>query len=145
MGTLKTTVNDADVKGFINRVEDEQKRNDSLKLLEIFSEITKEKPRMWGSSIIGFGQYHYKSERSRQEGDWPLTDFSPRKQNLTLYIMDGFDDYADLLQGLGKHKTSKGCLYINRLEDVDQAVLEDLIRKSFLAMKQTYNLYRQAC
>lgn len=138
MGALKTIVNDASVNDFINTVSDEQKRNDSYKLLEIFSKITGEKPKMWGSSIIGFGQYHYKSERSNQEGDWPLTGFSPRKQNLTLYFMLGFDEYAGLLQKLGKHKISKGCLYINKLKDVDQSVLEDLVRKSFLAMKKEY-------
>jgi hypothetical protein len=93
---------------------------------------------MWGASIIGFGMYHYKSERSAQEGDWPLTGFSPRKQNLTLYIMLVFGDYKDLLKKLGKHKTSVGCLYINKLEDVDVAVLKQLIKKSYLAMKKKY-------
>jgi hypothetical protein len=139
MSELKTQVNDADVNDFINTVTDEQKRNDSLKLLEIFSEITAEKPKMWGSSIIGFGQYHYKSARSSQEGDWPLIGFSPRKQNLTLYIMNGFDDFTDLLARLGKHKTSKSCLYINKLQDVDQKVLEDLITKSYRTMKEKHN------
>jgi hypothetical protein len=86
---------------------------------------------MWGPSMIGFGQYHYKSERSRQEGDWPLAAFSPRKQNLTLYIMPGFNDYSDLLDKLGKHKTSKGCLYINKLSDVDQDILAQLIKRSY--------------
>ena len=135
MAAPKTTVNDADVEDFINKVEDEGKRQDSLALLNLFSKVTGEKPRMWGSSIIGFGSYHYKSEKSRQEGDWMLTGFSPRKQNLTLYVMPGFDDYRDLLDDLGKHKTSVGCLYINKLADVDVAVLEKLIRRSFEAMK----------
>lgn len=139
MGTLKTTVNDASVDDFINRVSDETKRSDSYKLLEIFSKITGEKPKMWGSSIIGFGQYHYKSERSTQEGDWPLTGFSPRKQNLTLYFMLGFDDYTALLQKLGKHKTSVGCLYIQKLKDVDEGVLKDLIKHSYMAMKERYS------
>ncbi|HTE57904.1 MAG TPA: DUF1801 domain-containing protein [Verrucomicrobiae bacterium] len=137
MSEPKTKVNDGDVKQFINSVDGQKKRDDSFKLLQIFSKVTGEEPKMWGTSIIGFGQYHYKSERSKQEGDWPLTGFSPRKQNLTLYIMHGFDDYADLLQGLGKHKTSKGCLYINKLEDIDQGILEDLIKRSFLAMKES--------
>jgi hypothetical protein len=135
MATPKTTVNDANVEDFINKVEDEVKRQDSLKLLKLFSKATGEKPKMWGSSIIGFGSYHYKSEKSRQEGDWMLTGFSPRKQNLTLYVMPGFDDYQDLLSDLGKHKTSVGCLYINKLADVDLAVLEKLIKRSFAAMK----------
>lgn len=122
---------------FINSVTDETKRNDSFKLLGIFTRITGEKPKMWGTSIIGFGQYHYKSERSKQEGDWPLTGFSPRKQNLTLYLMLGPENYSDLLKNLGKHKTSKGsCLYINKLVDVDQKVLENLIKQSFSEMKQ---------
>jgi hypothetical protein len=138
MSTLKTTVNNASVTAFINTVQDETKRNDSLALLELFSGITGEKPKMWGSSIIGFGSYHYKSEKSKQEGDWPLTGFSPRKQNVTLYIMIGFDDYTDLLADLGKHKTSKGCLYINKLTDVNLAVLEKLIKQSFVAMKKKY-------
>jgi hypothetical protein len=138
MSALKTTVNDASVTDFINTVRDKTKRDDSFALLEIFTRITGEKPKMWGSSIIGFGQYHYKSERSKQEGDWPLTGFSPRKQNLTLYFMLGFDDYKDLLEKLGKHKTSVGCLYINKLSDVDQAVLEKLIKQSLIAMKKKY-------
>ena len=139
MSTLKTRLNDASVDDFINTVPDEVKKKDSFALLELFSEITGEKPKMWGSSIIGFGQYHYKSERSRQEGDWPLTGFSPRKQNLSLYVMPGFDDYQDLLDKLGKHKTSVGCLYINKLADVDLKILEKLVQKSYLDMKQKNN------
>ena len=139
MAAPKTTVNDASVKGFINKVEDEVKRQDSLELLKLFSKVTGEKPKMWGSSIIGFGSYHYKSERSKQEGDWMLTGFSPRKQNLTLYVIPGFGDYQDLLEGLGKHKTSVGCLYINKLADVDMAVLEKLITKTFAAMKAEHS------
>ena len=135
MAAIKTTVNDANVKDFINNVEDDVKRQDSLALLKLFSKVTGEKPKMWGSSIIGFGSYHYKSEKSRQEGEWMLTGFSPRKQNLTLYVMPGFGDYQDLLEDLGKHKTSVGCLYINKLADVDMAVLEKLIKKTFAAMK----------
>ena len=91
MSTIKTVVNDASVEEFIGKVQDEAKKKDSFTLLKLFSKITGEKPKMWGSSIIGFGKYHYKSERSKQEGDWPLTGFSPRKQSLTLYIMLGFD------------------------------------------------------
>lgn len=139
MAELKTTVNDATVEDFINKVDDEVKRRDSFTLLKLFSKITGEKPKMWGSSIIGFGKYHYKSERSRQEGDWMLTGFSPRKQNLTLYIMLGFADYTGLLKKLGKHKTSVGCLYIHKLADVDMAVLEELITTSFSALKAKYS------
>lgn len=139
MATPKTTVNDGNAEDFINQVDDEVKRQDSLALLKLFSKVTGEKPRMWGSSIIGFGSYHYKSEKSRQEGDWMLTGFSPRKQNLTLYVMPGFADYQDLLKDLGKHKTSVGCLYINKLADVDLAVLEKLINRSFAAMKAEHS------
>ncbi len=139
MSAIKTTVNDASVEDFINTVPDEVKKQDSFVLLKMFSKITGQKPKMWGTSIIGFGQYHYKSERSKQEGDWPLTGFSPRKQNLTLYIMLGFADYKNLLKGLGKHKTSVGCLYINKLADVDQIVLEQLVKKSFAAIKKKYS------
>lgn len=133
-GTIKTLVNDASVEDFINTVDDEVKKKDSFTLLKLFSKITGEKPKMWGSSIIGFGQYHYKSERSRQEGDWLLTGFSPRKQNLTLYIMHGLDPEKDL-KDLGKHKTGRGCLYINKLADVDMTVLEKLVKESYIAFK----------
>lgn len=138
MSDLKTIVNDESVIDFINAVPDETKKQDSFTLLELFAKVTDEKPKMWGSSIIGFGQYHYKSERSKQEGDWLLTGYSPRKQNLTLYIISGFDNYEDLLKKLGKHKTSKGCLYINKLSDVDMTILEKLIKKSYLQMKQQH-------
>ncbi len=138
MSTIKTVANTASACDFINAVPNQTKRNDAFVLLQLFSNITGEQPKMWGSSIIGFGMYHYKSEKSRQEGDWPLIGFSPRKQSLTLYIMPGFDDYSDVLATLGKHKTSKSCLYINRLADIDMAVLEKLIAQSFADMKKKY-------
>ena len=139
MSELKTQVSNVDVSAFIDAVQDEQKKKDSSALLGLFTRITGEQPKMWGSSIIGFGSYHYKSERSSQEGDWPLTGFSPRKQNLTIYFMNGFNTYADLLQELGKHKTSKGCLYINKLSDIELSVLEDLIKDSYLSMQAQQN------
>lgn len=135
MSEIKTKSNDASVEDFINSVDDETKRQDSFALLKMFSKVTGEEPKMWGSAIVGFGQYHYKSERSSQEADWMLTGFSPRKQNLTLYVLNGFEDYTDLLKALGKHKSSKSCLYISKLADVDQSVLEDIIKKSYKAMK----------
>ena len=138
MGTIKTKVNEASVKEFINSVPDEIKRKDSFVLLELFEKVTGEKAKMWGSSIIGFGSYHYKSEKSKQEGDWPLTGFSPRKQNLTLYIISGFEDATDLLKSLGKHKTSVGCLYINKLSDIDLVVLKKIIKKSFESMRKKH-------
>lgn len=136
MSEVKTKVNKASVEDFLNAVPDETKRKDSFTLLEMFTRITGEKAKMWGSSIVGFGQYHYKSERSKQEGDWLLTGFSPRKQNLTLYIISGFADQEELLSKLGKNKTSVGCLYINKLADVDLKVLEKIINKSYEDMKK---------
>lgn len=139
MAELKTHKNGASVIDFIDTVDDETKRQDSLALLKIFEECTGEKAAMWGSSIIGFGSYHYKSERSSQEGDWPLTGFSPRKQNLTIYISPGRDMYAAQLQKLGKHKTSKGCLYIKRLTDVDLPTLKFIIKDSAKRTKEMYS------
>ena len=138
MSTIKTTPSDASVIDFINAQPDAGKKEDSRALLDLFAKVTGEQPQLWGSSIIGFGSYHYKSERSSQEGDWPLISFSPRKQNLTLYFTTGFDDYAGLLDKLGKHKTSKGCLYINKLADVDMAVLEELVGLAFKTMREKY-------
>ncbi|MEX0896367.1 MAG: DUF1801 domain-containing protein [Patescibacteria group bacterium] len=138
MAELKTKPTSKDPLQFLNSIQPEQKKLDGLKLLEMFVEITGEKPVMWGDSILGFGSYHYKSERSSQEGDWLLVGFSPRKQNLSLYIMSGNEDSEDLLNKLGKHKKSVGCLYINKLADVDEAVLGQLIKKSFEFMKNTY-------
>jgi hypothetical protein len=132
---LKTKVNDASVTKFLNGVVDERKRNDCLELLRMMKQITKEEPKMWGSSIVGFGSYHYKGKSGR-EGDWMLTGFSLRKQNLTLYLMGGFDTHAALLKKLGKFTTSVGCLYIKSLEDVDRKVLKELVQASVKRMKQ---------
>jgi hypothetical protein len=138
MAEIKTRVTTASVKDFIDKIADKTKKQDSLALVKLFHAITGEKPKMWGTSIIGFGMYHYKSEKSSQEGDWMLTGFSPRKQNLTIYILPGFADYGDILKKLGKHKASVGCLYINNLSEVDIKVLEKLIKKSFLEMKKKH-------
>lgn len=136
MSELKTLPNDASVEAFIDQVPDKTRRNDSIALLNMFEKITGEKPKMWGTAIIGFGQYHYKSERSTQEGDWPLVGFSPRKANLTLYVMSDFSNFQDLLEKLGKHKTSKACLYINKLADIDTSVLEKIIDKAYMDSKK---------
>ena len=141
MAELKTKKTESSVAKFLDSVADEEKRNDSKKILKIFTESTKEKPAMWGTSIVGFGSYHYKSDRSTQEGDWPLTGFSPRKQNITIYIMPGFLEYKELLTKLGKHKVSKGsCLYIKRLSDIDIDVLKKLIKVSVSDMKKRHNV-----
>ena len=131
---LKTIVNDASVEDFLNSVTDEQKRKDCFEILGLMEQVTKEAPKMWGSSIVGFGSYHYKGASGR-EGDWMLTGFSPRKANLTLYILGGFDSSQDLLKKLGKHKTSVGCLYIKKLDDVDKEVLKELVAESVKTMK----------
>ncbi len=136
MAELKTRQNDLDVGEFLNGIADEKKREDSHKVLKLMQQVTGEQPKMWGDSIVGFGsyQYHYASGK---EGSWFLTGFSPRKQNLTLYIMAGFDAYDDLLDKLGKHTTGKSCLYIKKLEDIDPDVLRELIRQSVEHMVKT--------
>jgi len=129
MAELKTKLNDGSVKDFLDSVEDEKKRKDSYHVLQIMQKITGEEPKMWGTSIIGFGNYHYKYKTGR-EGDWFVTGFSPRKQALTLYIMAGFSKYDELMQKLGKYKTGKSCLYVKKLEDIDESVLKQLISES---------------
>ena len=138
MSELKTKPTNVSAEVYLQSVEPEGKRQDGLALLSLFRKITGEKGQMWGTAIVGFGMFHYKSERSSQEGDWPLTGFSPRKQNLTLYLMSGFTKHQELLKKLGKHTTSVGCLYIKRLSDVDIDVLTQLIETSFLEMKEMH-------
>lgn len=132
----KTKPTDKSVLEFLESIEPAQKREDSFTLLALMKEITGEEAQMWGETMIGFGSYHYKYASGR-EGDSFLTGFSPRKQNLTVYITAGFDDYGALLGKLGKHKTSKSCLYINKLKDVDMAVLRELVQRSFDHMRTT--------
>ncbi len=139
MAELKTKRTKASVDKYLLSVEDEGKRKDSQQLLKIFEEVTGEKACLWGDGMIGFGSYHYKSERSTQEGDWPLTAFAPRKQNITIYIMSGFGDNQDLLGKIGKHKISKGsCLYVKKLSDIEIPVLKKLIKKSVAFMRKNY-------
>ena len=135
MVELKTKRNKGDVEAFLNSVSDEKKRQDSFTVLEMMKQITGKEPEMWGNSIIGFGSYHYKYASGR-EGDWFVTGFSPRKQNLTLYIMSGFAEYNQLLSKLGKHSTGKSCLYIKKIEDVDVDVLKELVKQSVEHMKK---------
>ena len=136
MASPKTLPTDQSVESFLDSVGDGRKRADSYAILDIMKQITQAEPQMWGSSIIGFGSYHYVYASGR-EGDWPLVGFSPRKQNLTLYIMPGFDEYAVLLEKLGKHNLGKACLYIKRLADVDLPTLKELIRQSVEHMRET--------
>lgn len=139
MAELKTKKSNASVTDFLSAIENEQRRKDGFKLLAIFEQVTGMPPRLWGTSIVGFGEYHYQSERSRQQGDWPLTGFSVRKRNMTVYIMPGFADYQDLLERLGKHTTSVSCLYFTRLDNIDVKTLKKLIRKSVADMKKKYD------
>ncbi len=138
MTAIKTQKNDVDVLTFLESVNDEIKRKDAMTLLAMMKKITRQEPKMWGSSIVGFGSFHYKSERSKQEGDWFMTGFSPRKQNLTVYIIPGFAKYETLMKKLGKFKTSVSCLYINKLTDVDSKVLIELITVAYKDMKEKY-------
>src|SRR3989337_277469 len=125
MAEMKTKVNEASVEEFLSKVEDEQKRKDCFEIVKIMKQVTKEEPKMWGPSIIGFGSYHYRYESGR-EGDMMRIGFSPRKQNITLYVGLGADTENPLLKKLGKYTTGKGCLYIKKLADVDRKVLHEL-------------------
>jgi len=135
--SLKTSQNAGSVKGFIKTIDDQQKRKDSEKLLDLFRRITGDEGSMWGTAIIGFGAYTYKRSDGK-EYQWMATGFSPRKQNLTLYIMPGYDQYQDELNRLGKHKIGKSCLYIKKLEDIDLDVLAWLITDSFKRINGSY-------
>lgn len=137
MSDPKTRPSDASVEAFIEAVEHPRRREDARILLELMRRVTGEEPVMWGPSIVGFGRYRYRYA-SGQEGDWPIAGFSPRKQNLSIYILPGFGDYDDLLSRLGKHKTGKSCLYVNKLADVDMDVLERLVRATTAEMKRRY-------
>jgi len=133
----KTKPTTAKVKDFINKVPDEQTRADCFTILKMMEEITGEKPRMWGASLVGFGTLTYRNAKGKGV-DWMMTGFSPRKQNLSLYIMSGFDANPELMSKLGKHTTGKGCLYIKRLSDVHIPTLKKLITLSVKHLKKKY-------
>ncbi|MDY7232138.1 DUF1801 domain-containing protein [Hyalangium rubrum] len=135
MAELKTKKTVASVEDFLASVSPEKKRQDAIALCELMRKVTKLEPKMWGPSMVGFGDYHYQYE-SGHEGDTFLVGFSPRKANLTLYIMPGFEPYTDLLSQLGKYKTGKSCLYINTLDDVDAPTLRKIIQSAFADMKK---------
>jgi hypothetical protein len=134
MAQLKTQPNDKSVTDFLGSVENDTRREDSFTILELMKKATGVEPIIWGDSIIEFGTYHYKYA-SGHEAEWFLTGFSPRVQNLTLYIMDGFDEYDKLLGNLGKHSTGKSCLYVKRLENIDLEVLKEMVEKSVAHMR----------
>ncbi len=133
----KTQRNDGDVMAYLESVQNKRRREDSLVVLKIMEEVTSEPAEMWGSSIVGFGSYHYKYESGR-EGDFMISGFAPRKQALTLYIMGGFDRHEELLAKLGKHRTGSSCLYINKLTDVDLDVLREIISESVAHMRREH-------
>lgn len=134
---LKTKPGKASVAEFLNAIEDEERRADAKKVSSMMRRATGSRPKLWGTGIVGFGSYHYRYASGR-EGDWMIVGFSPRKTNLTLYIMPGFKNFASLMSKLGKYKTGKSCLYIKRLDDVDQKALEKLITESVKYMRKNY-------
>lgn len=135
---LKTQKNNFSVQAFIASLSDDVQKKDAKILLKIFKDATGEKPFMWGTSLIGYGSYHYASERSSQKGDWPLTAFSPRAKNFSIYIMPGFVAYEPLLKKLGIKKTGRSCLYIKRLSEIDTKVLTTLIKRGYEDMKKKH-------
>ena len=137
MAELKTKKNENSVHDFLNAIDNEQRKSDCFELLEIMKNLTGEEAAMWGESMVGFGSYHYKYKSGR-EGDWFLTGFSPRKQNLTIYIMSGFEPFSAKINELGKYKTSSSCLYVKKLEDIDKKQLQHIIKKSVQLMKMKY-------
>jgi Domain of unknown function (DU1801) len=140
MAEMKTKPTQASVEGFLNQITDEERRQDSFAVAKIMEEITGDKPKMWGPSIVGFGTYHYKYASGR-EGDWPVTGFSPRKKDLTLYIMMGFEKHDELMKKLGKHSAGKSCLYIKHLSDIHIPTLKKLLKKSVKQL-QDYRISR---
>ena len=135
MAELKTKPTKVSVEKFLDGIADETRREDCFKVAQMMEEITGEKPVMWGPSIVGFGSYHYKYASGR-EGDWPIAAFSPRKKDLTIYIMPSIQQFSELTEKLGKHGSAKSCLYIKRLSDVHVPTLKKLIRLSIKTMKQ---------
>lgn len=138
MAEIKTKQTNEDVKEFINAfAATEQKRKDGFELLQLMQDFTGFEAKMWGPTMIGFGSYHYKSERSRQEGTWPLVGFSPRKAAISLYVYAGSEGQDDLLKELGKFKMGKGCIYVKTLADIDQETLKKLMKSTieFLQLK----------
>lgn len=140
MAELKTQQNNANVEEFINSFANtEQKRNDSFELLKLMQDFTGYEPKMWGTSIIGFGSYHYKSERSRQEGDWPLVGFSPRKAAISLYVYSGMPEHEHLLQDLGKFKMGKACIYVKKLSDINPDALKKIMKATIDFLQTKYS------
>ncbi len=141
MSGIKTKPGELDIDKFLMSIEPEKKRVDGIELKKLFDSFIQEKASLWNNNMIGYGSYHYKSERSKQEGDWPLTGFSPRKQYLAVYIMSGVNNYKDLLSKLGKYKISSGsCIYVNKIEDINLDILKKIISTSVSDMKKIYKV-----
>ncbi len=141
MSGIKTKPVDIDIDEFMMSVEPEKKRTDAIELKKLFDSVVKEKAYVWNNNMIGYGSYHYKSDRSKQEGDWPLTGFSPRKQYIAVYIMSGVNNYKELLSELGKYKMSSGsCIYVNKIEDINLEILKKIISASVSDMKKLYKV-----
>jgi hypothetical protein len=139
MAEIKTKQTSANVHDFINSFADtDQKKKDSFELVKLMQNFTGFEPKMWGPTIIGFGSYHYKSEKSRQEGDCPLVGFSPRKAAISLYVYTGYPEHAHLLKNLGKFKMGKACIYVKKLSDIDQTELKNLMKETISFLQSTY-------
>ena len=139
MAELKTKEHDANVMDFIDSfTHTEKMKQDSVELLQLMQAVSGYEPKMWGNSIIGFGKYHYKSERSQQQGDWPLIGFSPRKAAISLYVYDGCDEQDELLKKLGKFKMGKACIYVKKLSDINKNVLTELIESTIRFLQNKY-------
>lgn len=139
MAALKTQPTQRNVAEFIRTFADsEQKQKDSFELIEIMRKVTGCEPQMWGPSMIGFGKYHYKSERNRQEGDWPLVGFSPRKAAISLYVFSGMPEHEYLLEGLGKFKKGAACIYVKKLSDISTPVLKEIMKTTIAFLKERY-------
>jgi hypothetical protein len=140
MAELKTKVHDGDVAEFIKSfANSDEKISDSFELLKIMEDVTGSKPKMWGQSIIGFGKYHYKSDRSKQEGDWPVIGFSPRKQAISLYVYSGLEEDLKIVNQLGKYTMGKGCIYIKKLADINIDVLKQLMQKTIQHLESKFH------
>ncbi|MBD3298968.1 MAG: DUF1801 domain-containing protein [candidate division Zixibacteria bacterium] len=137
MARARTKGDAGGVQDVLDRIADEQQREDAQVLLKMMKSVTRKEPVLWGPGMIGFGSYHYKYDSGR-EGDWFLTGFSPRKNNLSIYIMAGFDRYPELMDKLGKYKTGKSCLYVKRLDDIDLKILKQLVTQSVRDTRARY-------
>ena len=137
MAELKTKKNDASVEAFLRRIADPKRREDCFTVLKLMKVVTRHEPKMWGTNIVGFGSCQYKYASGRG-GEWFVTGFSPRKSNLTLYLMSGFPRHGELMKKLGKYKTGVACLYVKQLDDIDLPTLKQLVKESVAHVRKTF-------